>query len=135
MGQYCTWGDWDNWGGCTTTCGSGGKRHRRRYLELSTNPKSKPPPPVEDMMSKYEKLFQHTKDLEENHHKELMVAFGAGSLSLIVFFVGMRVFSTVQSIKRGRFNESHSSRAFSRAVEAPHGGYDRLQSELPLMET
>mmetsp|Transcript_26237 Transcript_26237/g.55659 ORF Transcript_26237/g.55659 Transcript_26237/m.55659 type:complete len:1597 (+) Transcript_26237:60-4850(+) len=98
---YCTWNDWGSWGKCTATCGEGGKRHRKRYLELSHDSKAAPPPPVEDLIDRYEALSDRTRDLEAHHMQELIVAFGAGCLSLVAGFAVVRSLSMARNRIQG----------------------------------
>eukprot|EP00438_Fugacium_kawagutii_P024013 Skav203308 [mRNA] locus=scaffold2570:119040:128690:- [translate_table: standard] len=35
--MYCVWGHWESWSACSTSCGSGGVRHRQRGLALKSH--------------------------------------------------------------------------------------------------
>lgn len=101
---YCTWTSWEPWSRCSTQCGTGGKRHRRRQLELSSEPPADLSPSgrsprrpggggaaggVEHAIRRYEVLYRETKELEVHHVYEIAAAFVAGGLALVA---GMAVF-------------------------------------------
>jgi len=79
--QYCSWGEWTNWGDCTAKCGQG-KRARRRYLGLTSEPAALPPP-VTELMGAYTDLRKQAQHLDEGRVQELSLAFAAGLLSFI----------------------------------------------------
>jgi len=125
---YCTWADWESWRECTTTCGAGGRRHRQRHLHLvgalsAGKGGIEPPAPMEDLIDKYEKLFQRTRELQQHHLEELLTAFGAGCLSLLAAFTGMRglSFLRARSLRRELQHDRSSSRLFSRGGTPPRG--------------
>lgn len=35
--MFCVWGHWESWSACSTSCGSGGVRHRQRGLALKSH--------------------------------------------------------------------------------------------------
>ncbi|CAE8680778.1 unnamed protein product [Polarella glacialis] len=112
--SFCVWATWEEWQRCTAACGTGGKRTRRRYLQVTSDPTSKADAlqPVQDLVMKYSALYMRTEELEgshlqdDNHNhnnnntyyyyyynnnsnnknnlQELFVAFGAGCLSLLL---------------------------------------------------
>merc|ERR1712039_426573 len=94
---YCTWADWGNWNACSSTCGSGGRRHRKRHLYLSASDTAPQLPDWADLASKYESLYRQTQELEEYEIQELLLAFGAGMLSLVSALTAVRVLSLVRS--------------------------------------
>lgn len=36
--NYCVWGDWATWSGCSTTCGPAGRKQRTRNLQITATP-------------------------------------------------------------------------------------------------
>eukprot|EP00931_Biecheleriopsis_adriatica_P115008 TRINITY_DN90867_c0_g1_i1.p1 TRINITY_DN90867_c0_g1~~TRINITY_DN90867_c0_g1_i1.p1 ORF type:complete len:1635 (-),score=258.88 TRINITY_DN90867_c0_g1_i1:70-4905(-) len=83
--SFCVWTLWEDWQRCTAQCGTGGKRTRRRYLEITTDPTrvNDQLQPAQELIRKYSTLYARTEELQENHITELFVAFGAGCLSLV----------------------------------------------------
>lgn len=116
--RFCAWETWGSWGICSTTCGSGGKRQRTRDLHLSETPPHdfwEAPQPSGDVMAMrsltdnqsyilqhYETLTQEVQEMEEQHVRELAIAFSGGCVCLLV---GMAVFRGA----RGRRQPQESS--------------------------
>merc|ERR1712094_161892 len=66
---------WEDWGACSATCGSGGKRKRRRYLHLTRNTTSDELPSMQEFIAKSE-LFERRKiDMASRRVQELAMAF------------------------------------------------------------
>jgi len=94
---FCAWADWGMWNTCSTTCGTGGRRHRKRHLHLSTSDSAPLLPDWASLAKKYDSLYRQTQELEEFEVKELLLAFGAGMLSLVSALTAVRVLSLVRS--------------------------------------
>lgn len=91
---YCLWGDWEEWEGCSVTCGDG-RRQRQRKLVISHE---KPEP--EQLYDKYAQqnaeLRRRTDHVENARVQELAISFAAGALSLVAFFTIARGFRSSQ---------------------------------------
>lgn len=88
---FCTWDAWEAWSDCSTTCGTGGKRARRRSLQLSDRSPEELSS-LSDVLERYEVLSRQTRDLEVQHTQEIVMAFSAGCLALVSVMVGGRAF-------------------------------------------
>jgi len=89
--QFCSWADWAAWGRCTATCGTGGERKRIRGLKMLTKAIANHRAQQEyfatgedDLLQRYNVLYSRSQDLEASHVSEVVVAFSAGSFSLLV---------------------------------------------------
>lgn len=113
--SYCVWATWEDWRRCSANCGTGGKRTRRRYLEITSDSAqaSHQLMPAEELLKKYNDLYIRTQTLEGSHLKELFIAFGAGCLSLILL-LGLGVWMTDQ--RSARHQAGIATRAVSRAL-------------------
>lgn len=88
-----------------------------------------------DIAGKYDSLYRQTQDLEQYEIQELLLAFGAGMLSLVSALTAVRVLSLVRS--RGyRAVGEEASRALSFAgFSRSSNMYGRMESRsrtLPL---
>jgi len=110
--SYCVWTMWEDWQRCSANCGTGGKRTRRRYLEITsdTTQAVNQLTPAEELLKKYSTLYIKTQELRESHLQDLLVAFGAGSLSLLAL-LGFGVWLTRRSSRMPA-----ASQAISRAL-------------------
>merc|ERR1712008_459076 len=93
MQEVCAWGNWDVWTPCSVTCGTGGRRHRRRQLELTSINNGRSLPSVEYMVKRYEDLQLHVSTLERRDPREMLLAWVAGCASLVTILVGLRACS------------------------------------------
>jgi len=76
---WCEWGDWEDDGDCSATCGTGIIK-RARYLQASAIP-------VESLAQVYDDLQQEDA-AEDNYSKDVVLSFGSGGLvSLTLFLV------------------------------------------------
>lgn len=94
--KYCEWANWDEWSPCTAACGKGGKRRRRRYMELTALAKAQLPDYIANVLNEYQKLTVRAKELEYKQFIEILVSFTAGCLSIFV------VAAVVRSVSRSR---------------------------------
>lgn len=85
---WCAWGQWEEWGDCSKTCGEGGERRRARSLQLTTAD------PVQALYRENLELRHQTDTVENNRMQELVTAFSVGALSLVLVFVILRVGQT-----------------------------------------
>lgn len=85
---WCAWGQWEEWGDCSKTCGEGGERRRARSLQLTTAD------PVQALYRENLELRHQTDAVENNRMQELVTAFSVGALSLVLVFVILRVGQT-----------------------------------------
>jgi hypothetical protein len=93
---YCTWGEWEEWGGCSAKCGEG-KRKRERKL-VSTSVPSAPPAPVGELMGMYADIPLYKQQfraegLQPLQKQEIFMAFMAGFFSLVAGMLGWRAFA------------------------------------------
>lgn len=99
---YCAWTSWAPWSRCSTDCGTGGKRHRRRKLELSNEPPTETlhqgqqwrsvddASSVDNAIKRYEVLYRETKELEVHHVQEIALAFVSGGFALLAGMAVLR---------------------------------------------
>jgi len=82
--QYCSWGDWEDWGACSTACGPAGRVSRKRRLELSAAPKA-------TAVAKFDTgALGQLEALSSQHHQNLAVAFVSGAATLVLALGIMR---------------------------------------------
>eukprot|EP00929_Paragymnodinium_shiwhaense_P074672 TRINITY_DN38225_c0_g1_i1.p1 TRINITY_DN38225_c0_g1~~TRINITY_DN38225_c0_g1_i1.p1 ORF type:complete len:1691 (+),score=329.54 TRINITY_DN38225_c0_g1_i1:637-5073(+) len=92
---YCAWNDWESWGACTKTCGSG---HRKRQRQLSIHEANssivqKDSVLDEAALAKHlELLSGRATDAERQRLQELVLSFGAGLVSFLSLGAGFRTF-------------------------------------------
>jgi len=84
--SFCVWSDWEAWGRCSVMCGTGGKRTRRRWLEMTEDASRAGDvlQPVEELLQRYTALYGHTQELQDGHLGELIGAFVAGCFAFAV---------------------------------------------------
>lgn len=80
----CTWHVWEEWGGCDKTCGEGGERQRTRRLQVV------PGNHMQQLYDENDELRHLTDNLENSRMQELVTAFSAGALSLVLVFAVVR---------------------------------------------
>merc|ERR1740139_1893483 len=85
---YCAFGEWEPWGICSSTCGSG-VQVRARSLHLAPEPEVVQGLPETDIPLKSERLLTETETLEMRAWQEMAVAFACGLLAL-TSCVGLR---------------------------------------------
>lgn len=94
---FCAWDDWESWSPCTATCDKG-RRHRQRSLTIKevtsgsevTNLEELPEEALEQNLKV---LSVRARSLEARRLQEIVVAFGAGLLTLVVLGTAFRAFS------------------------------------------
>lgn len=126
--SYCVWSDWEAWSRCSVRCGTGGKRNRRRWLEI-TSDKSRALdvlPPVEDLLQKYSRLYSETQDLQDSHIWELVSAFAAGCVAFVTL-LGLVITFSDNSVAAASL--SLSSRTVSRRLNLMETHADHVDAE------
>merc|ERR1719437_48987 len=97
--------DWSSWGQCSDTCGTGGKRLRRRQLHLSSKlPDEEIPLGTSSaVLQRYEAhdLYAQAKELEGDHLLEVIFAFASGSVAMLATAGGLRLLATLREWRRG----------------------------------
>jgi hypothetical protein len=95
-GSYCTWQAWKDWGSCDKTCGTGGRRSRRRLLEMTANGAL---PDSIAMIMGMARLYEDdtmapvkrtTEEMENGRTKELLLAFAGGCIAFAVTFLAVQ---------------------------------------------
>lgn len=76
--KFCEWTVWGTWSDCTVTCGKGGKRRRRRHLELTEQARNELPDYVSNVAKKFETLRAHAQELQSHQMSEMACAPGRG---------------------------------------------------------
>jgi len=118
----CAWGDWEEWGVCTKTCGVGGERQRTRHLNIV---------PGDHMQRLYEEndeLRQLTESLEHGRMQELVTAFSVGALSLVIVFAVVRASqSSTRTNSERRYErtgqDEHESLVQTLEIDGPQGSW------------
>jgi len=135
----CTWAAWETWGSCSSSCGTGGKRMRTRYLKASTIPltgtddsSAGATPDASQgsgsVITKYDALYKRTQDLEINHTQEVLIAFVAGCLSLVAVGSVLRVGRTTGAAPE------HSRIIAAADATPPRGATSDADAATPLVE-
>lgn len=88
--KFCEWSVWGEWSDCTVTCGKGGKRRRRRRLELTPQARNELPDYVANVVAKFGTLRAHAQDLESHQMAEIVTSFVAGCVFLSTILLVLR---------------------------------------------
>jgi len=89
--QYCGWGDWEDWGACDATCGSG-VQLRERSLGY-TNAK-----PVEQQLSEMNaELKEQLQVGSATKVQHIAIAFCGGAVSLVLVLGAFRMFGACRN--------------------------------------
>lgn len=88
--SFCTWDEWQDWGHCSSTCGSGGSRTRIRRLSLTSAPATTE---ADRLYSENEELRRRQMNATGARTQEVAVAFSAGMLSLVAMLAAARSLS------------------------------------------
>lgn len=95
--MFCAWADWADWGECDSKCGTG-TRFRRKHLEMVAAPSSISDDISQldeaDMAKQMQALRQRTRGAETRCIQELVLAFAAGGVSLVLLLLGLRLCSS-----------------------------------------
>lgn len=126
---FCVWERWQDWGDCSTTCGSGGKRKRRRYLHLTRDAKNGELPSMEEFIEKSELFQKRTLDLESRHLQELMLSFIGGCVSLMIMLAGIRVGSFLRRTLSRDLVSTHNANRDLHLREMLEANYPLVASE------
>jgi len=94
---FCSWDDWEVWSACTATCDEG-RRHRTRSLtvksvKLGPGVTNYEELPEEALEKNLQVLSLRARELEARRMQEIVVAFGAGLVTLVALVAGFRAFS------------------------------------------
>lgn len=88
--KFCEWTVWGTWSDCTVTCGKGGKRRRRRHLELTEQARNELPDYVSNVAKKFETLRAHAQELQSHQMSEMVASFVAGCSFVTIILLGLR---------------------------------------------
>lgn len=88
---FCSWKDWGPWTDCTQTCGTGGKKRRRRYLQLIEGAHKPAAPPGQ--------LYVRAKALQHTDDHEMVAAFLAGCAALMAILASGRLMAAARNWK------------------------------------
>ena len=93
----CTWAVWGAWSQCSMSCGVGGRRKRIRRLDKVVTPiEYRKPSPIYhqsgrwNMLQEYGAMHRKVQVLEGRHGQEVMLAFLAGCVSMMLLGVVLR---------------------------------------------
>lgn len=96
--MYCTWGAWESWGVCDTTCGEG-RRQRERQLTLS----SVEPPDAKKLNEQLQIEAVHTRG---DNLQELAVAYFGGAACCVFLLAVFKVVSSSCGRREGEAREN-----------------------------